>query len=68
MKDNDSQIRGISDAGLERSAVHWEKNESKENTRYEDRTANKASGVRSDINRSNKTSSFTLQEKSIGLK
>lgn len=68
MKDNESQKRGLSDAGLEKSAIHWQKNESKENNRYEDRTANKASGVRSDVNRSNKMSSFTLQEKSIGLK
>jgi len=48
--------------------VRGQDNESKENPGYEGTTVKMASRLRSDVNRSNKTSSFTVQKTSIGLK
>jgi len=47
---------------LRKSAVYEQYNESKENTGYKGRTVLMASGIRSNVNRSNKASNFTVQE------
>ena len=48
----------MSDVGLQKSATHEQNNESQENNGCENRIVNKASGIRSDVNRSKKNVQF----------